>query len=133
MSDWNDQIIKEFRENEGKVGGMFAGASMLLLTTTGAKSGKRHTTPLVYFPNGERMIIVASAAGAPNHPAWYHNLVAHPKATIEVGTETYDVTAAIPPREERDQIWATVTKQNPGFAEYQTKTTRVIPVVALQR
>ena len=89
MNDWNSKIIEEFRANGGKVGGPFEGAPLLLLTTTGAKSGQRRTSPLMYMPDNNRMIIFASKAGAPTNPDWYHNLVAHPEATIEVGTETF--------------------------------------------
>ena len=93
MSDWNRQIIEEFRSNGGKVGGSFAGAPLLLLTTTGARSGIARTTPVMYLPDGERLIIFASKAGASTNPDWYHNLVAHPEATVEVGSETFKVTA----------------------------------------
>jgi deazaflavin-dependent oxidoreductase (nitroreductase family) len=106
---------------------------MLLLTTTGAKSGQRRTTPLVYLPDGDRFIIIASKGGAPAHPAWYHNLVAHPGTTIEVGTESIPVTALVVTGEERDKLYARQAELRPAFAEYQTKTTRRIPVVALQR
>lgn len=133
LNNWNRQIIEEFRANKGKVGGPFKGAPMLLLTTTGAKSGKRHTTPLVYLPDNDRFIIFASKAGAPTNPDWYHNLVAHPQVTIEVGTETFDVTAVVINGEERDQLFNRQANINPGFADYQAKTTRQIPVIALQR
>jgi len=132
-NDWNSKIIAEFHANGGKVGGPFEGASLLLLTTTGAKSGQLRTTPLVYMPDGDRLIIFASKAGAPTNPDWYHNLVAHPQATIEVGTETLAVTAVVITGEERDQLYARQAQKNPGFAEYQTKTTRRIPVIALER
>lgn len=133
MSDWNTQIIEEFRANKGKVGGPFEGAHMLLLTTTGAKTGKRHVTPLVYLPDGDRLVIIASAAGAPKHPAWYHNLVANPQVTVEVGEDSFEATAVVITGEERDQLYARQVEIMPGFAEYQAKTTRVIPVIALQR
>lgn len=133
MNDWNRAIIDEFHANGGKVGGQFEGGTLLLLTTQGSKSGKSHTTPLVYLADGERMIIIASAAGAPNNPAWYYNLIAHPRVTVEVGTETFEVTATVATGEERDRLWAWTIKQLPGFADYQTKTTRQIPVVILQR
>ena len=132
MSDWNKQIIDEFHANGGKVGGPFEGANMLLLTTTGARSGNSHTTPLVYLPDGDRMIIFASAAGAPKHPAWYHNLRAQPKVTVEVGTSKLDVNAATLNGEERARYWDKMIAQMPGFADYQKKTTREIPVIALQ-
>jgi deazaflavin-dependent oxidoreductase (nitroreductase family) len=133
MSDWNDQVITEFRANEGKVGGPFKGAPLLLLTTTGAKSGKQYTAPLMYLPDGDRMFIFASKAGAPTNPDWYHNLVAHPQATVEVGTETFKVKTTEVTGEERERIYAEQAKRFSGFAEYQEKTTRKIPVVALER
>lgn len=132
-NDWNRKIIEEFRANKGKVGGPFEGATLLLLTTTGAKSGQQRTTPLVYMPDGDRMIIFASKAGAPTNPDWYHNLVAHPQVTVEVGTETLNVTAVVITGEERDRLYAKQAARNPGFAEYETKTTRKIPVIALKR
>ena len=133
QNDFNQQVIAEFRANGGKVGGRFAGAPMLLLTTTGAKSGQRRTTPLVYLPDGDRMVIFASKGGAPTHPAWYHNLVAYPQTTVEVGTETVPVTAVVVTGEERDRLYARQAALRPAFAEYQEKTTRRIPVVALHR
>lgn len=133
QNDFNQQIIQEFRSNSGTVGGNFAGRNMLLLTTTGAKSGTRRTTPLVYQPDGERWLIFASKGGSPTHPAWYHNLVAHPDSTIEVGSETVPVTATVLSGEERDRFYAKQVAQIPVFGEYQQKTSRRIPVVALER
>lgn len=133
MKDWNRQVIDEFHANGGKVGGPFEGAPLLLLTTTGAKSGKKFTTPLMYLPDGDRMLIFASKGGAPTNPAWYHNLVAHPNATVEVGTDTFDVAAAVVTGEERDRLYAEQSRRYPNFAEYQEKTSRRIPVVALKR
>jgi deazaflavin-dependent oxidoreductase (nitroreductase family) len=136
-NDWNRQIIEEFHANGGKVGGPFEGAPLLLLTTTGAKSGQRRTSPLMYLPDGDRFVIFASKAGAPTNPDWYHNLLAHPQATVEVGNgssiETLEVTATSVTGEERDRLYAKQAKLYPGFAEYQAKTTRVIPVIALER
>ncbi|MGR6914600.1 nitroreductase family deazaflavin-dependent oxidoreductase [[Actinomadura] parvosata] len=132
-SDFNQQIIDEFRANEGRVGGMFEGAPLVLLTTTGAKSGKPVTTPVMYLADGDRYIVIASNAGADNHPAWYHNLRAHPEATAEIGTETFEVKAEFVEGEERDRLYARMVAQAPGFAEYEAKTTRRIPVVALYR
>lgn len=106
---------------------------MLLLTTTGAKSGRRHTTPLVYLPDGERFVIIASKGGAPNHPDWYHNLLAQPEVAVEVGTESFPATATVVTGEERDRLYATQASLRPAFAEYQAKTERRIPVVALHR
>ena len=133
MNDWNSQLIKEFRANGGKVGGEFEGAPLLLLTSIGARSGQRRTTPLMYLPDSNRLVVFASKAGAPTNPDWYHNLVAHPEATVEVGTETFDVMAVVTTGEERDQFYARHAKLYPGFAEYEKKTTRKIPVIALQR
>lgn len=132
-NDWNSKIIEEFRANGGKVGGPFAGGTLLLLTTTGAKSGKQRVTPLAYLPSGERYVIFASKAGAPTNPDWYHNLVAHPQVTLEVGTEQFDATAVEVTGEERDQLYARMVERAPGFADYQQKTTRKIPVIALER
>lgn len=132
-NNFNERIIEEFRTNQGIVGGPFAGAPMLLLATTGAKSGQPRTNPLVYLPDGDRFIIFASKGGAPNNPAWYHNLVAHPETTIEVGAETIPVTAAVISGEERDRLYATQASLRPAFADYQEKTARRIPVIALNR
>src|ERR687894_782127 len=125
---FNQQIIEEFRANDGKVGGQFEGAPMLLLTTTGAKTGRRLTSPLVYGKDGERLLIFASKAGAPTNPAWYHNLVANPTVTLEVGTETFEARATVVTGEERDRLYAEQAKRMPGFATYQQNTPRVIPV-----
>jgi deazaflavin-dependent oxidoreductase (nitroreductase family) len=130
MSDWNIPIIEEFRANRGKVAA-FSWATLLLLTTTGAKSGKPHTTPTVYLSDEDRLIICATAAGSPTNPAWYHNLVAHPNAIVEIGSETYEVTALITTGAERERLWAKTVAHYPGFVDYQTKTTRQIPVVVL--
>ena len=133
MKSFNQQVIEEFRANGGKVGGQFEGAPMLVLTTIGAKTGRRLTSPLVYAKDGERLLIFASKAGAPTNPAWYHNLVANPTVTVEVGTETFEARAAVVTGDERDRLYAEQAKRMPGFAAYQEKTTRVIPVVALER
>jgi len=133
VKNWNQGIIDEFRANGGKVGGQFAGAPLLVLTTTGAKTGKQRTHPLVYLPDGDRLIVFASKGGAPTSPDWYHNLVAHQTATVEVGNESFDVKATELTGEARDRIFAKQAELMPGFAEYQEKTTRTIPVVALQR
>jgi deazaflavin-dependent oxidoreductase (nitroreductase family) len=133
QNDFNQRIIGEFRANGGKVGEPFAGAPMLLLTTSGARSGEQRTTPLVYLPDGDRFVVIASKGGAPTHPAWYHNLVAQPDAAIEVGSETIPVTAVVMTGEERDGLYARQAALRPAFAEYQAKTTRRIPVIALER
>lgn len=133
MRSFNEQIIDEFRANGGVVGGPFEGAKMVLLTTTGAKSGQQRTLPLVYFPDGERVLIVASKGGAPTNPDWYHNLVANPEVTAEVGTEKFQARAIVVAEPERTQLFERVATSNPGFGEYQQKTSRVIPIVALER
>lgn len=132
-TDWNSQIIEEFRANDGKVGGQFEGAPVLLLTTTGAKSGKRHTTPMMYLPGDGRLYVFASKAGAPTNPDWYHNLVANPTVSVEVGTDRYEATATPLAGADRDRIYEEQARLYPGFAEYQEKTTRTIPVVELAR
>ena len=136
-NDWNRQIMQEFHANAGKVGGPFEGKLLLLLTTTGAKSGQRHTTPLAYLPDRDRLVVIASKGGAPTHPDWYHNLVAHPQVTVEVGNEsgieTFEATATVIAGEERDRLYAKHVEVLPGFAEYQAKTSRLIPVIALER
>lgn len=129
--NWNQQIIEEFRANEGRVGGQFAGAPLLLLTTTGARTGRRHTTPMMYRPGGDRMYVFASKAGAPDNPDWYHNLLANPEVTVEVGTDRVTARAEEVTGDERDRIYAEQSADYPAFAEYQGKTSRVIPVVAL--
>lgn len=133
MADFNQQIIDEFRANDGKVGGMFEGASMLILHTTGARTGKERVNPLAYRREGERMFVFASAAGAPENPDWYHNLVANPDVTVEVGVERVAATASVLERAERDRVYAAQAAVNPQFAEYQANISRVIPVVAIDR
>lgn len=133
VDDWNRRVIAEFRENGGKVGGMFEGAPMILVHHLGAKSGTERVSPMVYFPDGDRMLVVASKAGAPTNPDWYHNLKAHPRVDVEVGTETFPVEVEELGPEERAQTWPRITAAMPGFAEYQEKTTRTIPVLALSR
>jgi deazaflavin-dependent oxidoreductase (nitroreductase family) len=132
-NNWNQRIIEEFRANGGKVGGQFEGAPLLLLTTTGRKSGQSYTNPMMYLAEGDRLMVFASKAGAPTNPDWYYNLVAHPRATVEVGTETFDVNAEVLTGEERDRIYQRQAELYPGFGEYQRNTTRTIPVVALTR
>jgi deazaflavin-dependent oxidoreductase (nitroreductase family) len=132
-SDYNRQIIEEFRANAGRLGGSWEGRDLLLLTTTGRKSGRPHTKPMVYTRDGDRLLVYASKAGAPAHPDWYLNLVADPHVVVEVGTERYDATAAPLEGEERDREFAVQAARNPVFAGYAEKTDRVIPVVALTR
>jgi deazaflavin-dependent oxidoreductase (nitroreductase family) len=132
-NDFNQRIIEEFRANGGVVGGPFQGAPMLLLHHVGAKSGRRRVNPLVYLPDGDRFVVIASKGGAPTNPDWYYNLLANPETTIEVGTETIPVRAEVLDGEERDRLYATQAAERPAFAEYQAKTTRRIPVIALRR
>jgi deazaflavin-dependent oxidoreductase (nitroreductase family) len=133
MDDFNKAVIEEFRANEGKVGGHFEGAPVLLLTATGAKSGQQRTTPVMYLPDGDRMVIFASKAGADTNPAWFHNLVSHPSATVEVGSDTVQVKAVVTQGEERERLFRKQAELYPQFADYEKKTTREIPVVALER
>jgi deazaflavin-dependent oxidoreductase (nitroreductase family) len=133
VSDFNTAIIEEFRANEGQVGGGFAGAPMLLLHSTGAKTGKERVHPLVYQRVGDAYAIFASKGGAPTHPVWYLNLVANPEASIEVGTDTLPVTARVAEGDERDRIWGEQKRVMPGFAEYEkTAGDREIPVIVLE-
>jgi deazaflavin-dependent oxidoreductase (nitroreductase family) len=131
MDDFNRVIVEEFRAKGGELGGPFQGAPVLLLTSTGAKSGQPRTTPVMYLPDGDRMVIFASKAGAPTNPAWYHNLLANPSATVEVGSETLDVDATVTSGEERERLFERQAEAFPQFAEYAEKTTREIPVIAL--
>ncbi|MEA2640330.1 MAG: hypothetical protein QOF51_1724 [Chloroflexota bacterium] len=134
--DWNDfnrKNIEEFRANGGKLSGSFQGAPVLLLTTTGAKSGRPFTTPLMYLPDGDRLAVFASKGGAPTHPDWYHNLVKNPRVTVEAGPETFDANATVASPEERDALYARQAEAYPQFAEYEQKTSRKIPVVILER
>lgn len=131
-NDFNQPVIDEFRANRGQVGGYFEGARLLLLTTTGARTGTPHTTPLGYLPDGgERVLVIASAAGSSRHPDWYRNILAHPQVTVESGVFTYEARAVVLDREERDRIFARAVEAEPGWATYQEKTDRIIPVVAL--
>lgn len=133
MNDWNTNMINEFRA-KGGVGISNFGDRLLLLTTRGAKSGRSHTTPLAYTRDGDRYVVIASKGGAPTHPAWYHNLVAHGEAEVEVGTQKFHVHATpIPTGPERDRLFMAQAAIMPGFAEYERKTTRIIPVVVLER
>lgn len=133
LNDWNTKVIEEFRANEGRVGGQFEGASMVLLTTTGAKTGQTRVNPMVYLVEDGTIYVFASKAGAPTNPDWYHNLVATPKVKAEIGSETFEATARVLSGPERDRIYAIQSGLYPNFADYQKKTTRIIPVVALDR
>jgi deazaflavin-dependent oxidoreductase (nitroreductase family) len=132
MSDWNQKIIAEFREKGGKVGGPFEGAPLLLLHSKGAKSGEERVNPVMYRDLGGRYAVFASYAGNPRNPAWYHNLLANRDAEVEIGTRTIRVRARVADPEERAPIWEQQKRDYPGFAEYETKTDRVIPVVVLE-
>ena len=131
QDDWNARIIEEFRANDGKVGGPFEGAPLLLLHSTGAKSGAERVAPLMYQAVGHDFAVFASKAGAPTNPDWYHNLLAHPAAGVEVGTETLAITARVAEGDERERIWSKQKADYPRFAEYEEKTSRQIPVVVL--
>jgi deazaflavin-dependent oxidoreductase (nitroreductase family) len=131
-NDFNQQIIDEFRANDGKVGGPFEGAPMVLLHTIGAKSGQERVNPVVYQADGDRLVIFASKAGAPTHPDWYHNLLAHPRTKVEVDGRTVEISARVAEGDERERLWNRQKEQMPGFADYEQKTTRRIPVVILE-
>jgi deazaflavin-dependent oxidoreductase (nitroreductase family) len=133
LKAFNAGIVDEFRANGGKVGGEFEGAHLLLLTTTGAKSGSPRLSPLAYLTIDGKMIIIGSYAGADIHPAWVHNLRANPRAHVEVGTEAFDVIARELPPTERDEVFPKVVAVAPGFGDYQAKTSRVIPLFELQK
>jgi deazaflavin-dependent oxidoreductase (nitroreductase family) len=130
--DYNAKVIAEFRANGGDVAA-FAGANLLLLTTTGAKSGRAHTTPLMWLADGDRFVVFASKAGAPTNPAWFHNLVANPIVTVEVGGERFEAEAMVTSGEERAALYARQVTARPQFGEFQELTTREIPVIALRR
>ena len=132
-NDWNKQVIEEFHANGGKVSGQFAGMSLVLLHTIGAKSNQPRINPLAYFKDGDHYIIVASKAGAPTNPDWYYNILAHPDVTLEVGTEQFKAHATVAEPQERDRIFTDIASKNPGFAKYQENTTRVIPIIILER
>lgn len=132
MSDFNKAVIEECRAHEGRAGGPFENARLLLLTTTGARSGRPHTVPLAFLPDDRgRLLVIASAAGSPRHPAWYHNLRADPRVTVEIGAFTFEAETEILSGWERDETFARIVAAIPKWAEYQRKTDRVIPVVAL--
>ena len=131
-NDWNTRIIEEFRANGGKVGGQFAGAPLLLLHTTGANTGQARVNPMMYLADGNDHVVFASKAGAPTNPDWYHNLVANPRASIEVGDQTFNVVARVAEGETRERLWSRQKELYPGFADYEAKTTRQIPVVILE-
>jgi deazaflavin-dependent oxidoreductase (nitroreductase family) len=133
MTDFNTAIVEEFRANGGKVSGGFEGAPMVLLHTTGAKSGRERVNPLVYQQVGDDIAVFASKGGAPTDPDWYRNLRAHPDVTVEVGTQTIPMRARVAEGDERTRIWEAQKQVMPGFAEYEAKAGRDIPVVILSR
>ena len=129
-NNYNQTIIERFRQNGGHVQGW---NRLLLLTTAGARSGQPRTTPLAYSTDGDRLVVVASKGGAPTNPDWYHNLLANPTVTVELGSERFQARAIVPGEQERERLYAHHAELMPGFAEYQTKTSRKIPVVILER
>ena len=133
MNDRNLRVIEEFRTSDGKVGGGFSGAPMLLLSTLGAKTAQLRTNPLVYLPDGDRWIIFASKGGAQANPDWFHNIVANPVVTLEIGAEAFEAYAEVIRGEERDNLYARQMELYPQFGEYERRTTRKIPVIALTR
>jgi deazaflavin-dependent oxidoreductase (nitroreductase family) len=136
MSDqkaYNRKLIEDFRASRGASDDPFAGRPLLLLSTTGAKSGQRRITPLMYVPDGERLLVIASNAGAPTHPDWYRNLLAHPEAIVEVGADTFGARAVVLEGPERQQLWDKIAASYPFFTDHQAKISREIPVIALER
>lgn len=135
MSNWNDTVITAFRESNGKEAGRFSGSQLLILHTIGAKSGEPRVAPMMYFSDSGKVYVIASKAGTPENPAWYHNLVAHPEVSVERGTEegilSYDAIATPVDRAKRDELWEKFTRLAPGFADYQEKTDRIIPIVEI--
>ena len=133
VNEWNKKVIAEFRANEGKVGGSFEGKTLLLLHTTGAKSQQERINPVACVKDGDRLAVIASKAGAPTHPDWYFNIVANPQVTVEVGKETFRAKATVAEEPERSRLYEKMVEVMPGFDEYRRKTTRVIPVIVLER
>jgi deazaflavin-dependent oxidoreductase (nitroreductase family) len=133
VNEFNQALIDEYRATGGKVTGMFQDAPLLLLTMKGAKTGRERTTPLAYTEDDGRLVVIASKAGAPNNPAWYHNLVANPDATVELGTEKFPVRASVADDEERERLYRKQAERLPTFNDYEKKTTRKIPVIILER
>jgi deazaflavin-dependent oxidoreductase (nitroreductase family) len=133
VNDFNRNLIEEFRANDGKTSGPFAQAPLLLMTTTGAKSRKERVIPIVYTRDGDRLVIAASKGGAPTNPDWFHNVSVNPDVTVELPGEKFPARATVPDRVERDRLYAAHAEAMPGFAEYEAKTDRVIPIVVLER
>ncbi|MGW7430998.1 nitroreductase/quinone reductase family protein [Streptomyces sp. NPDC054861] len=130
---FNESVIDEFRANQGKVGGYFEGSDLLLLTTTGARSGEERTTPLGYVPHGDALLVVGSNLGGPKHPDWYHNVLANPLVQVEIGADSFEAVAVPAEGADRDRLFAHVVAAQPGYGDYQKNTSRVLPVVALQK
>jgi deazaflavin-dependent oxidoreductase (nitroreductase family) len=130
--DWNRAIIEEFRSNGGKVGGPFQGATLLLLHTRGAKTNQERVNPVTYQVDGDRLAVFGSKSGAPTNPDWYYNLLANPRVTVEIETETREMVARVAEGEERERIWTKQKRDYPGFADYERKTSRAIPVIILE-
>ena len=133
QKEYNRKLIEDFRANRGVSDGPLAGRPLLLLTTIGAKSGQRRTTPLMYVPDGDRLLVIASNAGATNHPDWYRNLLAHPQVSVEVGADTYDADVVVLEGAERQQQWDKIVASYPFFIDHQAKISREIPLIALER
>lgn len=133
FNEWNKGVIAEFRANAGVVGGQFAGAPMVIISTTGARSGATRENPLMYLPDGDDVVVFASKGGAPDNPDWYHNLVANPEVGVERGGERYWGRAEVTTGPERDRLYAAQAEAYPQFAEYAANTTRTIPVVRIVR
>lgn len=133
VNEWNKAVIDEFRANGGKVGGQFEGRTLLLLHTTGAKTGQRRVNPLAYTKDGDRLLVIASKGGAPTHPDWYYNIRANPRVTVEAGTEQFEAQATIAAEPERSRLFDQMAAEMPGFADYQRNTTRILPVIVLTR
>ncbi|MFF8913540.1 nitroreductase/quinone reductase family protein [Streptomyces sp. NPDC015032] len=132
-TSFNQLVIEEFRANGGKVGGPFEGGDLLLLTTTGARSGRETTIPLGYVRHGDSLLIVGSNLGAPAHPDWYHNLLAHPVVRVELGTRTFEALAVPAEGARREELFAHAVGAAPGYGDYQARTARPLPVVVLER
>jgi deazaflavin-dependent oxidoreductase (nitroreductase family) len=133
QNTYDNQLIEEFRADRDKGGGAMKGRPLLLLTTTGAKSGQLRTKPMMYIPDGDRLLVIASNAGAQTHPDWYRNVMAHPEVTVEVGNETFKAIATVTEGLERQRLWSRVVELYPFFADHQAKTSRQIPVIVLRR
>ena len=134
MADWNDKIIEEFRANDGKVSGPFEGAPLLLLHSVGARTGATRVNPMMYQTvDDDSIAVFASKGGAPTNPDWYHNLVANPRTTVEIGSETLEVVARVAKGDERERIWTKQKAAYSGFADYEQRTNRTIPVIILER